>query len=220
MFLKTRLINYLPNGDNKALQSKIDLARRCLNLDNYALKGLELYDEFMPNDSRYDMFVEKLMDTFDIRSNILEIGGGKVPNIGKRIAQKQIELGKGTITVYDPCLVVTQTEYPNLILCRDSFSLKTDISSYDMLIGSYPCEATELIIERAIQENISFFIQICNCVLPLKKMTEQEYVYYSNHPDVYKKMLIDNYVAYSKKFKRDMCVNTDLATPSLICKKK
>ncbi len=224
---KIKLIKYLFDPKCTDIKSKIAALR--FYKDYFSEEGpipsniYAIYDTlgFIPEqENRYELFVNKLMSNFNIKCNILEIGGGNLPRIGERIAQKQIELGSGTITVYDPSLAVKKAKYSNLILCKEEFTMATDISGYDLLIGAFPCDATELMVHRALTENKDFFIQLCNCVIPFEDMSEEEYIYCQNHPDVYQQMLIDAYINYAKQFKRKVRVCYDLLTPTLSCRHK
>ena len=224
---RKKLIKYLFNPKCSDVKSKIDalrFAKKYFNSDSIISSNIyAIYDELglIPEqENRYDLFVNKLISIFDIKGNVLEIGGGNLPCVGERIAKRQIELGKGTITVYDPSLSVKKSKYPNLILCKDELTMTTDIQGYDLLIGAFPCDATELMIHRALTENKDFFIQLCDCVIPFKDMSEEEYIYCQHHPNVYQQMLVDAYINYAKHFNRKVKVRYDLSTPTLSCRHK
>lgn len=226
---QVKLIKYAFNPRCSDLESKLAAlrwAKEYLNSDDLIPSNIySIYDQLglLPeNNNRYDDFVNHLEKAFDIQCNILEVGGGNLPRIGERIAyRQQISNKKGTITVYDPDLSVKKNSFPNLILCRDNFTLETDIRSYDLLIGEYPCDATDLMVRRALDENKDLYIQMCDCVLPYEDMSEQEYLYYCQHPDIYRQMIIDSYLEYAKNFRGKFEVNElDTETPTLIYRHK
>lgn len=111
----------------------------------------------------YDAHLQKLKENFDIRKNILEIGGGHIPVFAKKIAHEQLRLKSGTITVYEPMLVESESMLPNLRLQRKEFTTSTRIKEFDIIAGIYPCSATEMAIESACQNNKDFYIALCNC---------------------------------------------------------
>ena len=108
--------------------------------------------------SQHQEFADVLKKNFSIDRNIIEIGGGRVPHLAKKIALSQ---NHGTITVYDPRLLVHSSSVPNMILKPEFFTETTDVSSAEMLIGFMPCDATDLIIETACKNNIDFMVALC-----------------------------------------------------------
>ena len=78
---------------------------------------------------------------------------------------------KGTITVYDPNLYITE-EYKNLTYEeKDSLKLKlinrrftplVNVRSSDVIIGLLPCGASSTIIKSAIRYNKDFMIALCD----------------------------------------------------------
>ena len=122
----------------------------------------EVYDELgllADEDNIYLGFIEMLDDIFDIKDkNIVEVGGGVIPRLGKRIASRQTE---GKITVYDPRLSVYERDLERMHLVRDKFTKDTDVKDVDLLIGFMPCEATHLIISSATENDIDFMIALC-----------------------------------------------------------
>lgn len=107
----------------------------------------------------YKGFINVLEENFDIDRNIVEVAGGIIPSLAKIIALKQ---KSGTITVYDPRVIVPDKCPDNLIVKRQSFNSKTQIpANTQMIIGFMPCDATMDIIETACKNNIDFAISLC-----------------------------------------------------------
>lgn len=107
----------------------------------------------------YKGFLKILEEQFDINRNIVEVAGGIFPSLAKMIALKQ---ETGTITVYDPRIVVPDHCPKNLIVTRKSFTTKTKIpEDTQMLIAFMPCDATMDIIESACKNNMDFMISLC-----------------------------------------------------------
>ena len=130
-------------------------------------------------ESYYHAYLNKLMSAYDINRNILEVGCGALPSFTELLSNKQI---KGTITAYDPNLIST-TLNKNITFVKREFTYYDDVSKYDLLVGIMPCDATELIIEKAIENNKDFFVAMCGCShgvnygFPMYRMNPEEYRY-------------------------------------------
>lgn len=121
----------------------------------------QMYSELGFMDDKEDIyhaFIKILEENFDIDTDIIEVGGGRIPSLAKRIALKQ---KKGTITVYDPNLISTASPYPNMVLRQQPFTLQTPVKEDQLIIGFMPCEATEKIIYNAKKNNAHFLIALC-----------------------------------------------------------
>lgn len=122
----------------------------------------EVYDEvgIIPEDRNiYVGFMNLLSNTHDIKDKkILEIGGGVLPRLGKRIAAR---LEKGEIVVYDPRLSNYEESTSKLKLVKKRFYDDTDIGETDLMIGLMPCEAANVIVRTAIKNGIDFMLALC-----------------------------------------------------------
>lgn len=121
----------------------------------------QIYDELELLDddkNAYKAFVDLLKDNFNINSNIIEVGGGVIPSVAKRISSMQ---ETGSVTVYDPKLSKSQSSTDNLKLKKERFELNTDVSRADMIIGFMPCDATELLIRKAADNKLDFLVALC-----------------------------------------------------------
>ncbi len=224
---RIKLIGYLFSPESNDVMSKV----YALAYSNIYLNNLDkmipsnfysIYDRLgMIPDSvnHYDRFINKLEQVHNLGCNILEVGGGNLPRIAERIAKRQIDIGCGSITVMDPSLSVKKSKYKNLKLCKEKFTLETDIKDYDLLIGLFPCTVMELMLHKALIENKDLFFRMCDCVHYSDDLSEELYNYYLEHPDYYQKMLIESYVDYSNVFNRNMEVIDD-DTPILSIKNK
>ena len=124
----------------------------------------QIYDAtgvFSDKENPYLQYLKLIKDYFDIRGNILEIGGGFYPSLASHIANEQIRLKSGTITVYDKNLVTTSLK--NIKLIKRDFTTEDDISNFDLLVGIMPCQATSLIVRKANEFQKDFFIALCGC---------------------------------------------------------
>lgn len=114
-----------------------------------------------PKFSIYRQFVEIIKKNFNIQRPIVEVGSGILPILGDYLQKEQIQLGMGTVTVYDS---VVWRKYPTkAILKKEDFTFETKISKESLLIGMFPCEATEMMIDKALEEQLDFCIALCGC---------------------------------------------------------
>lgn len=131
-----------------------------LNMHNYIC--LEVYDGLglLPDSlNPYKAFLKLLDDQFDVKNkNIIEIGGGKIPCLAKRISSIQ---NMGCITVYDPNLIEDGI-YDNLILRKRRFTSITNVSNADILVGLLPCGSSSIIVSSAVRYNKDFMIALCD----------------------------------------------------------
>lgn len=115
-----------------------------------------LPDEFNP----YKAFCSLIDEQFKIKSkNVIEIGGGKIPRLGKRIAAMQ---DIGSITVYDPDILINDTDYSNLKLVKRYFYSNINVKDANVLVGLLPCGCGSLIVNSAMHFNKDFMIALCD----------------------------------------------------------
>lgn len=137
---------------------------------------LQIYDELglLPDENNpYKAFSLLVDEKFNIKNkNVVEIGGGNIPRLGKRIADMQ---DKGTITVYDPNLYIKEeNNNSKLVLINRRFSSITNVSSADVLIGLLPCGSSSLIVQSATSHNKDFMIALCDSHNSLELFDEYE----------------------------------------------
>lgn len=183
-----------------------------------------IYDELglIPDEYNwYEEFIDILIKNFDINCNILEVAGGNIPRLATRLSKRQYHLSSDTITVIDPSLAINPLNYPKLKLHKETFDLDTDIYKYDLIISLFPCEATEIILCKALEQNKDFFIRLCDCIHKFEEMDKIEYLYWIKNPNDYRKMLINKYKEYANYFERKIeVINNHPDSPIIMCKKK
>ena len=122
----------------------------------------EVYDEvgIIPDKKNvYVEFLDLLKDTYPIQDkNILEIGGGTIPRLAKRINNIQTT---GSITVYDPRLSVYEKSTDKFHLVRKPFLESTNIGNHNLMVSLMPCEACEIVIRSATTNGMDFMLGFC-----------------------------------------------------------
>lgn len=127
------------------------------------------YDLSVKEKNRYKNFLEILKSLYsDLKNkNIVEVGGGPIPHLGREISQ--ILVPDKTITVYDKKISLRNNEpYKNLIVKKEEFKENTDISKSDIVVGLAPCDATKVIIKSACENKKEFVVALCACELENK----------------------------------------------------
>lgn len=140
------------------LVNNADMFEHTLNLPDVMRQIYDELDILEDNKNAYGAFVSILKDNFDIDRNIIEVGGGVIPSVAKKISAMQ---DTGSVTVYDPKLSKSQKSTDNMILKKERFLLDTDVSGADMIIGFMPCDATELVIRKTCENKKDFLIALC-----------------------------------------------------------
>ena len=121
----------------------------------------QIYDEvglIEDDNNMYEGFARLLEDNFDINRDIVEIGGGIVPSLAKRVALRQ---KSGTVTVYDPRLIMSIPKSSNLIMKKEKFEKNTQLEGEPLLIGCMPCDSTIVFIETACEKGLDFMLALC-----------------------------------------------------------
>ena len=134
--------------------------------DSYEMPDIlmQVYSELgILKDNVYLKHLEKIKNIFDINCNVLEIGGGMLPAFSNILAREQLRIGNGTVTVYDRLLATTKPKHPNMKLIKDEFTLKSDIKSFDLVLGIMPCDATEIMIQKVCEARKNFYLFMCGC---------------------------------------------------------
>lgn len=233
MFRKKKLIEFILSPDFQiSLENK--LHGLCLldkYLDEIKLNPkfkipsdfMEIYDELglIPDKENYYItFLNELEKYYKLDCNILEIGGGNIPSLAKRIAKKQIKIGSGTITVFDEELAFFKNDYSNLKLQKENLNENSNIKSYDLVISLFPCTATFLTIYKALEYNKDFFIGLCDCIHPIYGDSDDMYKYYLTHPLEYQKKMLDEFEYMTKYYSRKLKIIDTLHGFKILSSKK
>lgn len=128
---------------------------------------MQIYSELgieSPNGNFYKEHLRRIKSIFDITGNVLDIGSGKIPAFANHLAHEQLQIGKGTVTLYEPLLISKKPKHKNMSLHKEEFTAETRIKEFDLITAIMPCEATELIIEQACRNQKDFYLAMCGCV--------------------------------------------------------
>lgn len=116
---------------------------------------IDFFDIMEGKTTRWQSFAKYIEITFPKKKfpNILEIGCGPVGDLTTILNEKGYQS-----TGIDPRV----DSVKNLKLIKEEFHyLYTDVSTYNLLVGLEPCNATEHIVRSSIQNNIPCVISLC-----------------------------------------------------------
>ncbi len=137
-----------------------------LSSKHTANKLMQIYGELQiyPSPaSFYLRHLELVEENFPLDGNIVEVSSGHFPVFAEEIAKRQLGIGKGTITLYEPLLFKMTPKYPNMTLHKEEFTEQTDLTGADLVIGIHPCQATWAILRNAIKNKKDFYVAMCGC---------------------------------------------------------
>lgn len=164
---QVKILEYIKNNPNLLSKKEIKyLLSYNGNLDEdirrYPDYFRQIYDELnliQDDNNIYLGFLKMLEEEFPIENRqIIEVGAGRIPTLGKRISLKQ---KNGTITVYDPLININEKETSKFHIKREKFDRTTPLNNTNLIIGFMPCEGADIIVERATKEKIDFMIALC-----------------------------------------------------------
>ena len=115
----------------------------------------DFYDSLYGNSHRWTAFARYIQTRYKVEEykRILNIGCGKEANT----SQELIKRGYDVVSI-DPKV----KEIEGLKVIKEYFDyLKTNVNSYDLLIGLEPCDATEHAIRSALNNDKDFAIALC-----------------------------------------------------------
>lgn len=121
----------------------------------------QIYDtlDITPDkDNMYKGFVDLLKKNYDINCDIVEVGGGVIPVVAKHIRDAQVT---GSVTVFDPKISRVLQNSDGYTLKREMFTDNTKTGDAKLFVGFMPCQATELIIRKAVENDADFMIALC-----------------------------------------------------------
>lgn len=110
----------------------------------------------------YLEFFNKINICHGLTKNIYEIGCGFYPILTEYIDKDQTELGDGSVTGFDPYVVIENIGKAKLIKAKFEVDyINTKVP--DLLVSLAPCESTIPIIEYANRYRIPFSYALCGC---------------------------------------------------------
>lgn len=154
------------------------------------------------NNGFYLAHLNKIKQNFDIRCDVLDVASGTVPVFANLLAKEQLELGCGSVTLYDPRLILRLGKYDNMFCNKKYFSLDVDVSKYKLITGIFPCEVTDDIITSACINQKDFYVALCGCD---HFATDYDEYMFSDAP-IYEEYIIDRAKSLVKEYDNGILV--------------
>lgn len=157
--------NYLQERQSENISEKINefiTFSKGIKLEKVCDEFIDFYDMLLKKPTRWQAFRRYIETRFPKKQypSILDVGCGIFAELSLDLVSKGY-----TVSSIDPKV----TEKENLKTIKGLFDFKTtDVSSYNLIVGLEPCDATEHIIRSAILNNKSFCI--CLCGVPHKNI--------------------------------------------------
>lgn len=133
---------------------------------SYYNEILSWFDVFERSEDPYAGFVdiiEKKVGSLKGK-NILEIGCGPLPALSRIISERMRDENEkidGTLTAYDPDLVIRDEELPGVTLVRSLFDEKTPLPTDALIVSMTPVvEAAQVICLRVNKEKVAGIIKL------------------------------------------------------------
>lgn len=124
---------------------------------------LQFYDEYNLMKKKYNyyaIFEDLIKRNYpDLKNKtILDMGGGIVPSLGRRLAKE----AKHVIAVDRYISPLNNPNNLETIQCE--IEDVKDLPKTDLVIGFMPCESTRLLIDYATYYNADFIMELCGCI--------------------------------------------------------
>ena len=142
------------NSEEDKLDLKMEIGRYPLFLKN------SFQPKYALTDDKYTLTIKELAPSKD-QTKILEVGSGQVPHSSIVLAKdcKQVSsLDKFLLS--ESCL-----KKLGINAIDGTFDKNTQVEDYDFVVGQRPCSAIENMVINASQQNMPYFIELCNCAL-------------------------------------------------------
>lgn len=150
--------NFLKNRHSEDIDRKVRVLIDYINgksTDIVPDEFVDFSDTILHNPTRWESFGRYILYNYNpsIYKRVFDIGCGPLMDLSKYLINAGYD-----ITSIDPRLI-----NPDGVRRKKDYFIygKTDISSFDLLIGLEPCDATEHIMKSAIESHIPFCIALC-----------------------------------------------------------
>jgi len=137
----------------------------CINseTENINCALYQLYSKFgvVPKEADIYIYFRNLLNKYKfLQTNCCEIAAGKYPRLAE-IVYPELRRNNKTLTIYEPDLVIDSLE--DVIVKKELFTKNSDLKGIDTLFGTFTCEATIDVVEKALIENRNLLISLCEC---------------------------------------------------------
>ena len=130
-------------------------------------------------DDIYEGFLNRVQEEYSLEGkHVLEVGGGIFPHLADKFVSST---NIASITVYDPRLSLYRKNKERMKLVRQKFTEDVDVSSYSLIVGLMPCEASEALITVASKNHIDYMVLLSNWMIDDNYGDESFYMNYEEY---------------------------------------
>lgn len=148
-----RYVSYLQEElDNKLLNGFTN--------NNDTINQIYCCLQIVPDRFNYYLEFIKIIQKYFALENkkVLEVGAGSLPILASYLEFKAL-----SYDIMDPGTILEDVVGIKGKVIKEKFSLATNITDYDLLIGYNPCAATESMIRNCLKNHKEFIIALCGC---------------------------------------------------------
>ena len=148
-----RYVSYLQEElDNKLLNGFTN--------NNDTINQIYCCLQIVPDRFNYYLEFIKIIQKYFALENkkVLEVGAGSLPILASYLESKAL-----SYDIMDPGTILEDVVGIKCRVIKEKFSLATNITDYDLLIGYNPCAATESMIRNCLKNHKEFIIALCGC---------------------------------------------------------
>ena len=148
-----RYVSYLQEElDNKLLNGFTN--------NNDTINQIYCCLQIVPDRFNYYLEFIKIIQKYFALENkkVLEVGAGSLPILASYLESKAL-----SYDIMDPGTILEDIVGIKGKVIKEKFSLATNITYYDLLIGYNPCAATESMIRNCLKNHKEFIIALCGC---------------------------------------------------------
>lgn len=148
-----RYVSYLQEElDNKLLNGFTN--------NNDTINQIYCCLQIVPDRFNYYLEFIKIIQKYFALENkkVLEVWAGSLPILASYLESKAL-----SYDIMDPGTILEDVVGIKGRVIKEKFSLATNITDYDLLIGYNPCAATESMIRNCLKNHKEFIIALCGC---------------------------------------------------------
>ncbi len=155
--------------------------------ENFFLQVFSISGAYPDEVNPYYQMATEIEEEYGVDRDIMEVGAGFFPALAVELRKKQIKIGKGTVTIYDPKTIIDSESEYGIKVIKQKFTENMMIKEGSILVGRKPCKATPIIIKNANAQAIETYINLCAC-------NHTPDTYQHEHSDVAQKDMWPHYI--------------------------
>lgn len=161
---KAEILDFFSRHSNKYDERILALYKEAIILGGVVDRDLaQVYSKFgviHEEKDSFKIFADLLNKYKFLNTNCCEVAAGKYPRLAEIIYPILKENNKSLI-IYDPDIIIDSLY--DIEIKKELFNMTTSLSGIDTLYGTFTCEATTTLVERALNEDKNLLVALCGC---------------------------------------------------------